>query len=179
MPSENHVWLDGPLKPPLWLHREGTHPRNYRGHGGPVASKLTNHHAGQCTRAIWHLDRVINPVCTPSVGVSGNLLPTQPLIESGGFERATSMAQKPLTPSVTYISRIPEWAWSTYFRRMCAPLGETGTMVGKVRPKYELLNYGKRVLWCLTWPWWLGFVLSPPTTREWTLTHSTRYQVKE
>jgi hypothetical protein len=57
------------------------------------------------------------------------------------------MAQKPLTPSVTYISRIPKRARSTYFRRTCGPLGETEKIVRlSSDQKYDLSNYGKRVL---------------------------------
>jgi hypothetical protein len=83
------------------------------------------------------------------------------------------MAQKPLTPSVMYISRIPKRARSTYFWRTCGPLGET-KKIGRFSwdQKYELSNYGKEFY---DMPMMAGFVLLHPTTKKQTLTRSTCY----
>jgi hypothetical protein len=143
----SHEWGNEPQMPTLQLPLL-THPCN---HGSPRAHQPRFDKLSR--EPVQASDLILKSSTRPGLHSFGWCKPqfiTDPaILESWGvFRMATSMAQKPLTPSVTYISWILEQARNTILSKDVCPYVGSWTLVGKDRPIYELPNSGQRVLRC-------------------------------
>ena len=103
---------------------------------------------------------------------------TLPLKSEGDIQEGHQRILKPLAPKC-HVNLLSNQTSSKYhsLEEACPYVGNQNNGWQSVEPKYELLNYGKRVLCCAHDG--QVFVLSLPITRKQTLTRSTRYPLEE